>query len=74
MSGNVYEFLATKNAALVRFLDENINFSSAVMKVVKMIVRICEEKHWSAPDLTFEVYSPRAADEIIIIRLKNKGT
>ncbi len=74
MAGSVYEFIATKNKVLVNFLDENANFSALMMKIVKMLVRICDEKNWSAPDLTFEVYSPRAAEEIIIIRLKNKGS
>lgn len=73
MPGDLYQYLATKNAVLVKFLDENVNFCGAIMKIVKMIVRICAEKHWSAPDLTFEVYSPQAADEVIILRIRNKS-
>lgn len=73
MAGDLYQYLATKNGVLVKFLDENNELCKLVMKMVKMIVRICDEKHWAAQDLTYELYSPQGADEVMIVRIKKKG-
>lgn len=70
MSANLYESIVTRNAALARFFDENHNCALMMMKVVKMIVSICDEKRWSAPHLTFEVLGPKGED-FIVIRLRN---
>lgn len=55
MADNVYEFLGTKNARLVRFLDKHDNVSALLMKIVLAIEEISRHKNRNIDDEHFEV-------------------
>lgn len=69
MPANLYEMIATRNSALAKFFDENHNFAAMVKKLIGLIARMATEDKFDASKLTFEVYTPKGGD-VIIIRLK----
>lgn len=70
MAGNLLEFVATKNKALVKFFEENHQAAKLVMKLVKMIGEIAVANQVSAEEMTFEVYAPKGGN-VIVVRIQH---
>ncbi len=70
MSGNIHEFVATKNSKLAKFCDENIEVAKLFMKLVRLIVSIAEDHNMDAPGITYDAFCPKGGD-VIVIRLKH---
>ena len=72
MSANLYEAVMTRNSQLAKFFDENHNAALMVKKVIGMISRMANEDRFDANRCSFDVFSPKGSD-VIIIRIKKPG-
>ena len=65
MADNAFQiFQGRTNSKLVAFLEKSKNFSTLVMKLVRMISMMAQEQRVSADDLTYEVAVPRGHERI----------
>lgn len=69
MAIDLYQSIMTKNSELAKFFDENHAAALMVKKVVTMVDRIAREDHFDSSKATFEVYSPKGSD-VIVVRIK----
>lgn len=68
MASSVYEFIGTKNARLVRFLDAHDNVSGLLMKIVTFLEALSRARRKPLLEMKFDVVVSRD-DKQIIIRL-----
>lgn len=69
MADNLYEVIATRDARLVKFLDENIEFSRAIKKMVGLLAAVAESRRIPADKFRFEVFVP-PGDDCLVVRIK----
>jgi len=69
MADNVYQFIGTKNARLVKFLDRHEGVSGALMKIVMHLEQISSE--WGR-DLNKESFEVTASPDgrMVLIKLR----
>ena len=69
MASNVYEFVGTRNARLVRFLDKHDNVSGVLMKVVTHLEGMTREL---GGDLGKAIFDTTASPDgrIILIKIR----
>lgn len=69
MPDNLYEVIATRDAQLVKFLDEMVEFSRCVKKQVGLLAAVAEARRIPADKFRFEVFVP-PGDDCLVVRIK----
>lgn len=74
MAKNLYEVIATRDAEMVKFLDENIELSRCFKKMIGLIANIAEDWRVPAEHLRYDVKAMTMLrdGDTIVIRLMKK--
>lgn len=75
MANNLYEMIATRDAQMVKFLDENIEISRCFKKMIGLLSRIAVDWKVPADSLHFDVRAMTMLrdGDTIVVRVKRKN-